>query len=200
MLKARNNSKDKVAAIAADDGSDSDDAICLVGNAADSDDIAKSWLVDSAASSHICWMRECFDDYQTTTGRSVTMSDKRSIATSGVGSVVLNFIVNGKTRRIKLEKVLHAPTMGFSLMSVGMMEERCAEVSFKRGIPIIKMKEKNAACGTLKSGLFHLHMAPMSHVAAVASLQLWHERPGPGNVAGVKRMIKNKDLDGLKRT
>ena len=54
VLKARNNSKDKVAAIAADDGSDCDDAICLVGNAADSDDIAKSWLVDSAASAHIC--------------------------------------------------------------------------------------------------------------------------------------------------
>jgi len=32
----------------------------------------------------------------------------------------------------------------------------------------------------------------------VASLQLWHERLGHVNVAGVKRMIKNKDIDGLK--
>jgi len=47
-LKAKKQRQDKVAAIAADDNSDSDDAICLVGNAADSDDISKSWLVDSA--------------------------------------------------------------------------------------------------------------------------------------------------------
>jgi len=40
-LKAKKQRQDKVAAIADDDGSDSDDAICLVGNAADSDDIFK---------------------------------------------------------------------------------------------------------------------------------------------------------------
>ena len=90
--------------------------------------------------------------------------------------------------------------MGFNLMSVGMMEERGAEVSFKRGMSIIKMNEKIAACGTRKNGLYHLDMAPMSDVAAVASLQLWHERLGHVNVAGVKRMIKNKDVDGLKCT
>ena len=56
-------------------------------------DISKSWLVDSAASAHMCWMRGCFDDYHTTTGRSVTMGDKESVATAGVGTVVLNVIV-----------------------------------------------------------------------------------------------------------
>jgi len=138
-LKAKKQRQDKVAAIAADNGSDSDDAICLVINADDNDDISKSWLVDSASSAHMCWMRACFDDYKTTTGRRVTMGDKGSVATAGVGTVVLNVIVHGKTRKIKLEKVLHVPTMGFNLMSVGMMEERGAEVSFKRGLSIIKM-------------------------------------------------------------
>jgi len=90
--------------------------------------------------------------------------------------------------------------MGFNLMSVGMMEERGAEVSFKRGMSIIKIDEKISACGTRKNGLYHLHVAPMSDVAAVASLKLWHERLGHVNVAGVKRMIKNKDVDGLECT
>jgi len=79
----------------------------------------------------MCWMRGCLDDYQTTTGRSVTMGDKGSEATAGVGTIVLNVIVHGKTRKIKLENVLHVPTMGFNLLSVGMMEEHGAEVSFK---------------------------------------------------------------------
>jgi len=198
VLKAGNRSKDNVAAIAGDEGSDSDDAICLVGNAADNDDISWSWLVDSAASAHMCWMRACFENYQMTTGRSVTMVDKESVATAGVGTVVLNVIVQGKTRKIKLEKVLHVPSMGFKLMSVGRMEERSAEVSLKGGKAIIKISDKVAACGTRKSGLYHLDMAPLSDVAAVASLQLWHERLVHVNVAGVKRMIKNNEIDGLK--
>ena len=126
-----------MAAIAADDVTDSDDAISLVGNAADTNDISKSWLVDSAASAHMCWMHGCFDDYQTTAGRSVTMGDKRSVATAGVGTVELNVIVHRISRKIKLEKVLHVPTMGFNLMSVGMMEERGARVSFKSGQALI---------------------------------------------------------------
>jgi len=167
-LKAEKQRQDKVAAIAADDGSDSDDAICLVGNAADTDDISKSWLVDSAASAHMCWMRGFFHDYQTTMGRSVTMCDKGSVATAGVGTVVLNVIVHDKTRKTKLEKILHVPTMGFNLMSIGMMEERGAEVSFKGGKTIIKISDKAAACGTRNSGLYHLDMAPLLDIADVA--------------------------------
>jgi len=200
VLKLRNKSKEKVAAIAADDGRDSEDAICLVGNAADSEGISKSWLVDSAASAHMFWMGACFDDYHTTTGQIVTMDDKGSVATAVVGTVVLSVFGQGKTRKIKLEKVLYVPSMGLNLKSVGMMEERCAEMSFERGLAIIKMNEKIAACGTRMNGLYHLDMAPMSDVAAVASLQLWHERLGHVNVASVKRMFKNKNVDGLKCT
>jgi len=83
-------------------------------------------------------------------------------------------------------------------MSVAMMKERGAEGSFKGGYTIMKIIDKVAACGTRKSGLYNLDMASLSDVAAVASLQLWHERLGHVNVAGVTRMIKNKDIDGLK--
>jgi len=41
-LNAKKQRQDNVAAIAADDGSDSDDAICLMGNAAVIDDNSKS--------------------------------------------------------------------------------------------------------------------------------------------------------------
>ena len=83
-------------------------------------------------------------------------------------------------------------------MSVGMMEERGAEVSFKGGKTIIKISDKVSACGTRKNGLYHLDMAPLTDIAAVASLQLWHKCLAHANVAGVKRVIKKKDIDGLK--
>jgi len=88
--------------------------------------------------------------------------------------------------------------MGFNLITVGMLEKRGAEVSFKRDMSIIQMNDNIAACGTRKNRLYHLNMAPVADAAAVASLQLWHERLGHVSVASVKRMIKNKDVDGLK--
>jgi len=36
-----------------------------------------------------------------------------------------------------------------------MMVKRGAEVSFKRGMSIIKINKKIAACGTRKNGLYH---------------------------------------------
>jgi len=112
------------------------------------------------------------------------MVDKGSVATRGVGTVVLSVIVQGKTRKIKLQKVLHDPSMGFKLMSVGRMEERGAEASLKGGKAIIKISDKVAVCGTRKSGPYLLDMAPLSDAAAAASLQLWHERLVHVNVAG----------------
>jgi len=88
--------------------------------------------------------------------------------------------------------------MGFNLMSVVMTEDRGAEVSFEGGMEIIKISYEVAACGMRKSGLYSLDMALPSDVAAVASLQLWHERLGHVYVAGVKWRIKKLDSDGLK--
>jgi len=119
------------------------------------------------------------------------------VATAGIGTVVLKVSVQGKTRKLKLEKVRRIPNTGFNLMSVGMIEESGAKVPLKGGKAIIKMRDKVAASGTRKSGLYLPEMASLSDVAAVASLQLWHERLGHVNKAGIKRMNKNKDIDGL---
>jgi len=97
-----------------------------------------------------------------------------------------------------LENVLHVPTMGFNLMLVGMIEERCAAVSFKNGKAIVNVRGKDFACGTRKSGLYHLGMAHKRHFVVVDSLQLWHERSGDVKIAGVNRIINQNDVDGLK--
>lgn len=177
VLKAKNNVRDNMAAVVAEDSSDSDDAVCLVGNA-HVKDISKSWLVDSAASPHMCWMRDWFDDYRTTSGRRVTMGDKGSVATAGVGTVTLSALIQGKTRKIKLAKVLHVPSMGFHLVSVGNMEECGAEVSFLGGKAVIRVDGKDVARATRRCGLYHVDMVPRVNVAAVASLQPTTTRAG----------------------
>jgi len=60
------------------------------------------------------------------------------------------------------------------------------------------VRRKDVACGTRNGGLYHQDMAHQRHVAAVASLQLRHERLGNVIVAGLKRMINHIKVDGLK--
>ena len=149
------------------------------------------------AFAHMCWMRAFFVAYETTTGRGVKMGNKGSAAAAGVGTLVLTVIVHGKTTKNKMEKVLLVLTMGYNLMSDGMVEESGAEMSFKGGQAILRTAKNVAACATRKNGLYQLDQDPMSNAAAVASLQLWHERLGHVDVADVRRMITHKDIDGL---
>jgi len=52
-----------------------------------------------------------------------------------------------RCERSKMEEVLHVLTMSLNPMSVGMIEERRAEVSFKGDNTIIKISDKAAASG-----------------------------------------------------
>lgn len=126
------------------------------------------------------------------------MGDKGSVATAGFATVILNVIVHGNSLEIMLENLLHVPTMVFNLMLVGMIEERCAAVSFKNDKAIINVCGKDFSCDTRKSGLYHLGVAHQRHFVVVTSLQLWHERYGDVKIAGVKWIIKQNDVDGIK--
>jgi len=59
------------------------------------------------------------------------MEDKGSVATAAVGTFILDEIVHGNRRKIRLDNVHNVPTMGLNLRSVGMTEKRGAAVSFK---------------------------------------------------------------------
>jgi len=98
------------------------------------------------------------------------MGERGTVAMASVGTVVLKVIVHGRTRTFNLKDALHVASIRINLVSVGMMEERGAEVCSKGGKAIIKLRDKVAAWGTRKSGLYHLDIAPLSHDAAVASL------------------------------
>jgi len=113
-------------------------------------------------------------------------------------TVILNFILLRSRHKIERENVLHVPTMGVNLMSVGMMKDRAAAMRFENGRAIINMCGKHVACGKRNTGLYNLDMAPRTNISAVASLQLWNERTGNVTVASVERMIEHNDVDRLK--
>ncbi|KAJ5455499.1 uncharacterized protein N7458_003763, partial [Penicillium daleae] len=73
------------------------------------------WILDSAATSHICWDRECFSSFRTHYEMLDTAGDP--VEAEGIGTVKLT--LKGKfSRALILKNVYYAPRIGMNLISV----------------------------------------------------------------------------------
>jgi hypothetical protein len=73
------------------------------------------WIVDSAATSHVCWDRECFTSLRQHRETLETAGDP--IEAEGIGTV--NLRIKGKPyRSVALKNVYYAPRVGVNQISV----------------------------------------------------------------------------------
>ncbi|GFF60823.1 retrovirus-related Pol polyprotein from transposon TNT 1-94, partial [Aspergillus udagawae] len=73
------------------------------------------WIVDSAATSHVCWDRECFTSLRQ--HREMLMTAGDPVEAEGIGTVKLS--IRGKPHRtVVLKNVYYAPRVGVNLISV----------------------------------------------------------------------------------
>ncbi|KAJ7061374.1 hypothetical protein C8F01DRAFT_961102, partial [Mycena amicta] len=79
-----------------------------------------SWLLDSAASTCISNNRSHFSTYtrytETDTHKIIGIGSKQA---DGYGTVKRDFTVNGKTRTVTFERVLHLPSAPHNIISLG---------------------------------------------------------------------------------
>jgi hypothetical protein len=82
--------------------------------------VSKSYL-DSAASGHMCPLRQYFVDCVSCDPVSVEVSDGEYIYGEGYGTVVFNYSVNSKNYQFSLSHTLYIPQFKFNLISVGQL-------------------------------------------------------------------------------
>lgn len=92
------------------------------------------WILDSAATSHICWDRDCFIDLRPHREMLETAGDP--VETEGIGTVKLS--LRGKPpRTLVLKKVYYAPRIGMNLVSVPkLLRDRYSVVAHPSGIRV----------------------------------------------------------------
>ena len=83
-------------------------------------DVSRSYL-DSAASGHMCPLREYFVDYVPCSPVPVEVSDGEYIYGEGYGTVAFNYSVNSKVYQFFLPHTLYVPHFKFNLISVGQL-------------------------------------------------------------------------------
>jgi len=94
--------------------------------------MSANWIVDSGATSHMCYDRDLFVSYwELEKPEKVTISDGRSLRAIGHGTVSLTMMLpGGRLEPRNLLETLHVPKVSFYLVSVSKMHERGRVVHF----------------------------------------------------------------------
>lgn len=182
--------------------------VCLLSansDSAKSVQIASTWYIDSAATSHMTFDRSMFVSYRSVTPFQVILGDKSTSVAVGCGDVKLSLLVNGKARICLLRDVLHVPSFAFSLISVSTLTARGIGVQFTNNTVLLTHNGEAIATGHRRHGLYAVDLYIPSRdkqqpfeLAFIASLQLWHERLGHVHKNGISRMAQTSAVKGLR--
>lgn len=162
------------------------------------------WYLDSGATEHMSSRRTSFVNYESMTGKTVTIADKRKVFVVGKGDIFINAYVNKKVIKICLKDVLHVPDLGPNLISMNKLTCLRYKIVFSKNDCSIfnRNNEKIAEAGKL-SGMYKIIMTNQGTVekvhgekranAAVTTDQesaLWHRRLAHLNRAEMMKLNK----------
>jgi len=167
-----------------------------------------SWNADSGASSHMTphrhWMRN-YKPYKV----PIQLANGDTIYSAGVGSVLFQPVVHGKTlRAVEFTEVLHVPDLRNNLISVLFLSKHRHfhitivndTISFKRYGRCLFTASVNEHNTAYLQG----YTLPVTELANLSSsptlpldLSLWHRRLCHHNILGVRKLIKDDMVTGL---
>jgi hypothetical protein len=74
--------------------------------------------MDSGATKHMTPHKVAFDMYEVIPTRNVHMGDDNIVEAIGMGSILVEVMMKGQIRRIRIKDVLHVPNLHANLLSV----------------------------------------------------------------------------------
>jgi hypothetical protein len=180
------------------DYSDGDSLVAFAG-CANSDD---EWILDFAASFHICTNRDWFVTYDSLQGGgSVRLGDNSPRDIVGIGSIQIK-MHDGIVRT--LADVRHIPSMSKNLISLSTLDAKGYKYSGGDGVLKVSKGSLIVMKGELKSpNLYRLRGTTITGDAAVISnsssnsdaTDLWHKRLGHVSEQGLHELCKRGLLD-----
>lgn len=161
------------------------------------------WLMDSGATDHYTFHREWFVTFEAFANpMAVHVGNKSTMDAVGKGRIDCDVLINGRWSTCHIDNVLYVPTSRRNLMSLAVVldkglvmrvdRQKCEFV--KNGIVLL--------CGERYGNLYKLHIRATSardsqcevNLAAVESLQVWHERLGHQHKQHVEKFLRERGI------
>jgi len=109
-------------------------ALVGVGNV----DLPRAEIYDSGCSKHLTPYRDALENFIEIPPKSFRAANKQNMTAVGMGEMTINVPDGADVSQLKLTEVLYSPEVGYTLVSVGRLDEKGFEVTFSGGKCTIK--------------------------------------------------------------
>jgi transposase InsO family protein len=157
-----------------------------------------NWYLDSAASVHLTHNLSWFGDNQLEdTTMPVSLADGTSVQASGVGTAILNLLVNGENVRTNLRNVYYCPELDSNLISLGTLEKKGCTFTAGKGLLRVSNPDSETALEANRVGT--LYVANLASTEGpikankAATMNLWHQRLAHLNEKDIVKLQKQAE-------
>ena len=142
----------------------------------------KTELYDSGCTQYISPYRVDFETFEDITPKSFKAANKQSFSAIGKGKMVINVPDSADISQLRLTEVLYSPEVGYTLVSIGKLDDLSFEIRFKDGKCTIEGPngKRIGAVPKVGKGLYrHQHEQDKAQVAAeTLTLDQFHHYMG----------------------
>lgn len=172
------------------------------------------WLVDSAATHHVCRHEGWFENLRRIkpepigTAEATVHQDEGSLTAEGIGDIKLQVKINRKNYKVLLQNVYYAPKCRRNLMSVAQIEKKGRILEFKNGVAhVIDGKTGQRIIEARRSDNLYIVQADIInpknqeiikvHAVSMAERDLWHRRFCHINSKSIEELKQKGFVRGL---
>lgn len=176
-------------------------SLALASHNRNSDASDRQELYDSGASRHMTPFRHKMINYTSIEPTSIKAANSRTFQAVGKGDMYVNVPCNGKSTRILLKDVLHAPSMSYTLISVSKITASGCAVVF-RGHTCKIYNKANKLIGEIpkENGLYGTRVN-LEHAATTIeqiSVDDLHRRMGHISMQAARDLVEKNLVSGIK--
>ena len=170
-----------------------------------------TWIVDSGATQHMTSHRDAFHTYKPISGKKIYLGDNGMVEALGMGEILVEVQVEGKTKRIQIQEALHVPKLHANLLSVSKLSLGGLKVHFNMVGCVVRAPSGVLIASAPREGnLYLLHFTkvngtPLACLAQGSAhedlVELWHRRLGHLNMKSMKSLqhiVKGLNLSSCK--
>ena len=159
-----------------------------------------SWIIDSGATQHMTYQRECLSDYvEFKNPATVSMGDDHVILAHGKGVYRLKAYIDGCEQSIALQNVWYLPELGKNLLSVKAMIDLGALIQFEGQQCKILRNSKVLGIGEVQGKLYILKTTSeqANTVEDSSNPELWHYRFGHLGMENMRKLSEINMVNGI---
>ena len=162
---------------------------------------ARVELYDSGATRHISPYRDDFTSYRTLEPPVfLHAANGQQFPAVGTGTMVISTPNGGEQSALTLEKVLHAPSVGYTLVSLGALDALGYRIAIGGGHLEIKSRggERLALIGRTPRGLYRVsHEGEACYAVEIVSVMELHRRMGHIAPASARKLVTDGLVTGI---